>query len=102
AFLPLDVDYPKDRLAYMLEDAQVPVLITRGAWLETLPRSKTEIVCVGRAQARTEDADENPRSGVGPLNAAYVIYTSGSTGNPKGVVNTHGGICNRLLWMQQA
>ena len=44
--------------------------------------------------------EENPESGVSPDNPAYVIYTSGSTGKPKGVMNTHHGICNRLLWIQ--
>src|SRR4030095_8891107 len=45
---------------------------------------------------------DNPVTRARPDNLAYVIYTSGSTGNPKGVLSTHGGLCNRLLWMQEA
>ena len=81
AYLPLDPDYPEDRLALMVEDAR-PVHIIRG----TLP---------------TGPEGQLPTS-YDPSSPAYVIYTSGSTGRPKGVVVPHQGIVNRLLWMQDA
>ncbi|MFI6406277.1 non-ribosomal peptide synthase/polyketide synthase [Streptomyces sp. NPDC050548] len=81
AYLPLDPDYPEDRLALMVEDAR-PVYVVR----DTLP---------------TGPEDRLPTS-YDPSSPAYVIYTSGSTGRPKGVVVPHEGIVNRLLWMQDA
>ncbi|MFK0251245.1 non-ribosomal peptide synthase/polyketide synthase [Amycolatopsis azurea] len=81
AYLPLDKDYPTDRLAFMLEDA-APVVV-----LDELP------VLDGYSA-------ENLGRVVDPSSPAYVIYTSGSTGRPKGVVVSHAGIVNRLLWMQ--
>ncbi|MFF6986967.1 non-ribosomal peptide synthase/polyketide synthase [Streptomyces sp. NPDC010273] len=79
AYLPLDPDYPEDRLTLMVEDAR-PVHIIR----DTLP---------------TGPEGQLPTS-YDPSSPAYVIYTSGSTGRPKGVVVPHEGIVNRLLWMQ--
>ncbi|MFJ9247502.1 non-ribosomal peptide synthase/polyketide synthase [Streptomyces sp. NPDC101776] len=81
AYLPLDPDYPEDRLALMVEDAR-PVYVVR----DTLPTGP-------EAQLPTSYDPSHP---------AYVIYTSGSTGRPKGVVVPHEGIVNRLLWMQDA
>lgn len=103
AYLPLDPDYPKERLAFMLQDAQVPVLLTQAKLVERLPRQAAEVVCLdmGWDEIATESS-ENPADSVMPDNLAYVIYTSGSTGSPKGAMNTHRGICNRLLWMQDA
>ncbi|MUG92217.1 amino acid adenylation domain-containing protein [Scytonema sp. UIC 10036] len=101
AYVPLDPTYPKERLAFMQEDAQVSVLLTHEKFVEELPEHKVPVVCVdkdGEVYA-LENAD-NPVSPVTTNNLAYVIYTSGSTGKPKGVMNTHRGICNRLLWMQ--
>ncbi|MFD5095498.1 non-ribosomal peptide synthase/polyketide synthase [Amycolatopsis thailandensis] len=81
AYLPLDTDYPADRLAFMLEDASPAVV------LDELPALKGY-------------SAENLGTAVDPSSPAYVIYTSGSTGRPKGVVVPHAGIVNRLLWMQ--
>ncbi len=103
AYVPLDPTYPAERLAYMIEDAQVPILLTQTNVLARLPESKARPICVdpGWNASATESID-NPTSSVQANNLAYVIYTSGSTGKPKGVMNTHQGICNRLHWMQQA
>jgi amino acid adenylation domain-containing protein len=102
AYVPLDPGYPRERLAYMLEDAQVSVLLTQTALLERLPRHTAAMICLDTfwASERSE-AETNPDSAVQPDNIAYMIYTSGSTGKPKGVLNTHRGIVNRLYWMQQ-
>jgi amino acid adenylation domain-containing protein len=102
AYVPLDPGYPQERLAYMLEDAQVPVLLTQTALLEHLPPHTAETICLDTFwESERSEAETNPASGVQPDNIAYMIYTSGSTGKPKGVMNTHRGIVNRLHWMQQ-
>ncbi|MFD2467578.1 amino acid adenylation domain-containing protein [Amycolatopsis silviterrae] len=82
AYLPLDPDYPEDRLRFMVEDSGAGLVIEPGDLTGlTQPVSPVDVV-------------------VRPENAAYVIYTSGSTGRPKGVVVEHRGIVNRLRWMQ--
>lgn len=103
AYVPLDPEYPKERLAFMLEDAGVRVVLTQAHVTASLPTHQ--------ARAIRLDADwpsiakESPGqvvSSVRPENLAYMIYTSGSTGRPKGAMNTHVAIVNRLLWMQDA
>jgi len=102
AYVPLDPTYPKERLAFMLEDARVPVLLTQEQVLEDLPKYGAQVVCLDTGwEAIAEESGENPVHEVTDSNLAYVIYTSGSTGRPKGAMNTHGGIRNRLLWKQE-
>ena len=87
----------------MLADAQVPTLLTQDRLVSKLPPHAARVLCLDtgwEAVARENPAD--PAVVVGPDDLAYVIYTSGSTGQPKGAMNTHRGICNRLLWMQDA
>jgi amino acid adenylation domain-containing protein len=101
AYVPLDPNYPQERLAFMLENSQVPVLLTQQNLLESLPNSKAKIVSLdSNREAIAQESIENSVYSVTPENLAYVIYTSGSTGKPKGAMNTHKAICNRLLWMQ--
>jgi amino acid adenylation domain-containing protein len=101
AYVPLDPEYPPDRVAFMLQDAQVPVLLTQQRLAGSLPTHRATVLCLDSMwETLARESDSNPVSDVGPDNLAYVIYTSGSTGKPKGVMNTHRGICNRLLWMQ--
>ncbi|MBD2510596.1 non-ribosomal peptide synthase/polyketide synthase [Nostoc muscorum FACHB-395] len=103
AYLPLDPEYPQDRLSFMLEDAQVSVLLSQQQLVEKLPEHQARVVCLDTDwQIIPQSNQQNPIAGVQATNLAYVIYTSGSTGKPKGAINTHLGICNRLLWMQQA
>ena len=95
AYLPLDPAYPEARLAFMLEDAGVPVLLTQENLTEKLPETKASVVCLDvEAEALSQYRSENVVSGVTPTNLAYVIYTSGSTGKPKGVLIAHQGLCN--------
>ena len=102
AYVPLDPSYPKERLAFMLENAQPSVLLTQLYLLE-IPTHKAKVVCLDSDwEAIAHQKIENPVCNITPENLAYVIYTSGSTGRPKGAMNTHQGICNRLLWMQDA
>ena len=106
AYVPMDVEYPKERLRYMLEDAGVGVLVSETGVLQRLPESVggVDVVRMDEEEERkriSEESGEDFESGVGPENLAYMIYTSGSTGKPKGAMNEHGGLTNRLLWMQE-
>ena len=89
AYVPLDPGYPAERLAFMLEDSRVPVLVTEQRLLRMLPALPAQIVCVDDGPEIAAESAANPSSGVTPENLAYVIYTSGSTGRPKGVEVTH-------------
>ena len=99
AYLPLDPDYPADRLAFMLADSRVPVLLAQERLLAKLPAHEARVLPLeGVAEA---GEDMRLTSAGTPESLAYVIYTSGSTGRPKGTMNSHRGIVNRLLWMQE-
>ncbi|WP_460317763.1 non-ribosomal peptide synthase/polyketide synthase [Pseudomonas ogarae] len=97
AWLPLDPELPAARLAFLIEDADAKVTLTQAQWLSRLP--------VGH-KAWTLDALPNAEVAepisVEANDLAYVLYTSGSTGQPKGVMNEHGALMNRLHWMQDA
>jgi amino acid adenylation domain-containing protein/non-ribosomal peptide synthase protein (TIGR01720 family) len=99
AYVPLDTSYPADRIAFMLTDAEVAVLLTLERHLPGLPVLTVPVLCLDRSEATLDQS--NPISGVTPENLAYIIYTSGSTGRPKGVMNAHRGVVNRLLWGQE-
>nr|WP_066382496.1 MULTISPECIES: amino acid adenylation domain-containing protein [unclassified Anabaena] len=102
AYVPIDPEYPQERIAYMLEDSQVNVLLTQEKLLSQIPQHQADTICVDAEWEKiSTQPNTNLDSGVTPDNLAYVIYTSGSTGKPKGAMNTHKGICNRLLWMQE-
>ena len=93
AYVPLDPEYPAERLAYMVEDAQVPVLLTQNHLLGKLPTSWAQLVCLDSEWSQiAEQSQEKVACEVDPKNAAYVTYTSGSTGRPKGVLVTHANI----------
>ncbi|WP_225912764.1 non-ribosomal peptide synthetase/type I polyketide synthase [Nostoc flagelliforme] len=103
AYVPLDPSYPQERLSYMLADSGVEVLLTHSELLSSLPSPTARVVCLDSdCSAIEQHSQENLDVGVSADNLAYVIYTSGSTGLPKGAMNTHQGIRNRLLWMQDA
>jgi amino acid adenylation domain-containing protein len=90
AYLPLDPTYPAERLAFMLSDSQVPVLLTQERFLETLPEHIAKVICLDTdwesIQVHSHSSIQNPSS------LAYVIYTSGSTGQPKGVLVSHANV----------
>src|SRR6185295_5961386 len=101
AYVPLDPEYPAERLRFMLEDAQVAVLITQPRLAALLPSASTQLLLLEEESEQLGQYDSsNPELLGGAENLAYIIYTSGSTGQPKGAMNTHRGIVNRLLWMQ--
>ncbi|WP_230414105.1 non-ribosomal peptide synthetase [Collimonas silvisoli] len=107
AYLPLDPDYPQERIAFMLGDAQPVCLITTTAQAQTLPDNVPKLlldlpqtVTALDGYAGTNLDDSLRIAPLSSLHPAYVIYTSGSTGTPKGVVVSHRAIVNRLRWMQ--
>ena len=101
AYVPLDPEYPAERLRFMVEDAQVAVLITQPRLAATLPSSSTPLLLLEEAGEQLGQYESrNPELLTAAEHLAYIIYTSGSTGQPKGAMNTHRGIVNRLLWMQ--
>jgi len=98
ACMPLDPSYPRERLKYMLSDAQVPLLLTRHSTVPHLEDKGTEVVYLDDLGAELgRQSTENPKNHVTPENLAYIIYTSGSTGRPRGVLLTHGGLVNHNL-----
>ena len=93
AYVPLDPSYPQERLAFMLEDAQVPILLTQQQLVEKLPEHQARVVCLDTdSEVVTQQSEENPLSEVMADHLAYVMYTSGSTGRPKGVSVIHRGV----------
>ncbi|HEV2147889.1 MAG TPA: amino acid adenylation domain-containing protein, partial [Longimicrobiaceae bacterium] len=102
AYVPVDPGYPRDRIAYLLGDSAVPVLLTQERLLPLLPDSPARVVCLDRDRGEVDaEPEARPRAAVSAGSLAYVIYTSGSTGRPKGAMNEHRGVVNRLLWMQE-
>ncbi|GAX37798.1 non-ribosomal peptide synthetase family protein [Nodularia sp. NIES-3585] len=102
AYVPLDPSYPSERLAFMLEDSQLPILVTQQHLSEKLtPHSAKTVFLDSDWEAIAQYSPENPINQVCADNLAYVIYTSGSTGKPKGVEIVHGAVVNFLISMQQ-
>jgi amino acid adenylation domain-containing protein/non-ribosomal peptide synthase protein (TIGR01720 family) len=102
AYVPLDPEYPRERLAYMLDDSGVKLLLTQAHLREQLPiPTSLETLVLGES-AFEDYSDSNPGIVLDGENLAYVIYTSGSTGQPKGAGNRHSALANRLHWMQEA
>ncbi|MCX6047111.1 MAG: amino acid adenylation domain-containing protein [Chloroflexi bacterium] len=100
AYVPLDPSYPAERLAFMLEDANVAILLTTSQLLEQLPTSTAHLLCLDRDWPQIAQASRaTPISQATLDHLAYVIYTSGSTGQPKGVEALHRGLVNRCQWM---
>ena len=98
AYVPMDVDYPKERVSFMVEDANVKVILTHSNYLGELPSSTNLIVPLDQTWLEIKEAakgkeyvDHTDRNDI-----AYMIYTSGSTGKPKGVMITHDNIFNQL------
>ncbi len=100
AWVPLDVSYPTERVAHVLEDSNARVVLTHEKWRAALPESDCLLVSLDSDWDQIEnESAENPVTTATAESAAYVIYTSGSTGKPKGVVGLHGATVNRLEWM---
>ncbi|MBW3651026.1 MAG: amino acid adenylation domain-containing protein, partial [Actinobacteria bacterium] len=102
AYLPLDIDYPTERLALMVADAAPELVLTSAAVAGAVPDLRPLLVVDGADALAAPDQPEAPRGATRPRpdDLAYLIYTSGSTGRPKGVAVSHRSIVNRLAWMQ--
>ena len=99
-YVPLDPAYPKERLSFILKDAQVSVLLTQNSWLTMLPddldHHVDQVIYLEPEAALSEIGSQNLELAFNPQNVAYLIYTSGSTGQPKGVILEHRGLCNMI------
>ena len=96
AYVPIDAEYPPDRVAYILQDCNCSALLTTASSADILPSTGCPVVCLDRDHEAIARVGSQPieGSGVGPGDVAYVIYTSGSTGRPKGVQIEHQSVCN--------
>ena len=103
AYVPIDPDYPEERIAYMLQDAESPFLLTQSHLVDhLLQHTDVEVLLLDDDSWYAGMVDSNPSAeevGLTSKDLAYVIYTSGSTGLPKGVMNEHRAVVNRLCWM---
>ena len=99
AVVALDPTYPKERLAFMIEDARMSVLLAQERTTELLPKGNVRTVCLDSDwHLIAREDDDNPSSAVTSGNLVYTIYTSGSTGLPKGVGMSHRAFLNLLYW----
>lgn len=98
AYLPLELSHPKNRLKYMMEDANIKVILTLEKDLDKFSEFKGAILLLD--QLKVDEDEENLNIDYPLSSLAYVIYTSGSTGQPKGVCIEHKGLTNRIAWMQ--
>ncbi|MDY6899688.1 MAG: non-ribosomal peptide synthetase, partial [Cyanobacteriota bacterium] len=95
AYLPIDSNYPTERIALIMSDARISLMLTQEPLINNLPEQETQIFCLDRDWDRlTNQNDQNPVSQTTPEHLAYVIYTSGSTGKPKGVMIQHDSLVN--------
>lgn len=101
-YIPLDPVYPVDRIAFMLDDSGVSVVLTQEGLRGDLPPTDATVIAVDAAwsQIAVHSAD-NVSSGATPENLAYMIYTSGSTGKPKGVMVEHRNVLNFFVGMDE-
>ena len=100
AYVPLDPEYPRERIALMIEDAKAPIILTSSNLASEVPQSDATTLAVDiELQNHSEERIDNLSSNVSPKDLAYVIYTSGSTGKPKGVMLEHRNVTNFFAGM---
>ncbi|MBG1264987.1 non-ribosomal peptide synthetase [Nostoc sp. WHI] len=98
AYIPLDPAYPKERLADILADTQLSILLTQERFQSKLPDYAGKTICLDRDWLQiAQHSRANPTTEVQPYNLAYIIYTSGSTGKPKGVMIEHQSLTNFVM-----
>ncbi len=103
AYVPMDSSHPRERQAFLLEDAQISVVLTQRQFLSRLPEQGYRFICLDMnwEQIRQEYPENIP--GKAAMDTiAYIIYTSGSTGKPKGVAVTHKNLLNLVFWHLRA
>src|SRR5689334_12408774 len=99
AYVPLEPSYPRERLAFIIEEARAPVVLTQQAIAEQQSFANVDVINLDSDLDKlATESTENPHTEVTDENLCYVIYTSGSTGQPKGAMLHHRGVRNRLLW----
>ena len=102
AYLILDPSYPVERSSFIVEDAQLSVVLTQQQWIENLRSPNLQIVCLDTDwEMISQEIADNPTSAATAENLVYAIYTSGSTGKPKGVEIEHGSLLNLVFWHQR-
>ena len=102
AYVPLDPESPKERLSYILDDAQVRVVLSHTNLLDRFPTGESEVICLDRDWKEiAQHRPEIPLSAAPRESTAYVIYTSGSTGKPKGVLISHDALANHCYRMRE-
>ena len=99
AYVPLDPEYPADRVALYVEDSGATLILSEAALTSELPPHQAQVLEVDTDPRITGAPDTNPASGVSPDDLAYLIYTSGSTGRPKGVMIEHRNVANFFTGM---
>ncbi len=100
AYVPIDPGYPRDRVAYMIDDSKVALLLTQQRLLDELPPHAAKTICLDSDWPSIERESDQPfDGGARPQHLAYVIYTSGSTGKPKGVMVEHRNVVNFFAGM---
>jgi amino acid adenylation domain-containing protein len=103
AYVPIDPSEPKQRLALMLEDSKVGIIVSQNNLNNRLPQHRARLLFLDTEKAAIDEQSAmNPCVPLSPGDLAYVIYTSGSTGTPKGVEGTHRASMNRFAWMWNA
>jgi amino acid adenylation domain-containing protein/non-ribosomal peptide synthase protein (TIGR01720 family) len=103
AYVPIDSEYPDERLAYILKDTGAKMILTEQRYVEKFTGYPATVICLDQsAEAFKQESRENPLNEGSAENLAYVIYTSGSTGKPKGVMIRHRGLVNYLSWCVNA
>jgi amino acid adenylation domain-containing protein len=102
AYVPLDPEYPHERLRFMLEDSGAGVLLTQSWLLDSAPDVGARVLCIDGSEAEVDAGGAPTQSRVVSDNLAYVIYTSGSTGRPKGVAISHESAVSLLRWAHDA
>jgi amino acid adenylation domain-containing protein len=102
AYLPIDPNYPRERLSFILSDSRAPIVLSDSTVAGKVPEGNWRLLLLDREEVagRTPAAPETTE--IGPNHLAYVIYTSGSTGTPKGVEITHANLLNLVFWHQKA
>ena len=105
AYVPIDPTYPQERISWIIENCQTPLLLTQQSLLESLSEDQLPKICLDTDWETIASSDENLTLDITPNNLAYIIYTSGSTGKPKGVRVSHQNLvhstCARIGYYQQ-
>jgi amino acid adenylation domain-containing protein len=102
AYLPIDLNYPRERLSFILSDSRAPIVISESAVAGKLPEGNWQLLLLDRENLAVRTPAALEANEVCPDHLAYVIYTSGSTGTPKGVEITHANLLNLVCWYQKA